>query len=129
MFQSEDLDLMAVGQPMGCEYCFDLGVSFPELYPSIFSDPNTAVIGINYEMLGAPAGTWMPAFPAYGSYTVEPEDETSGMITWMGAPVPYWDFDGEHCKFDISLLLGEEEHGAYVLDCTLATTPVQIQAQ
>ena len=131
MFQSEALDLMAVGEPMGCEYCFDLGVSFPELYPSTFPDPNTAVIGINYEILGAPAGTWMPAFPACGSYTVQPdsEDETSGVINWLGAEVPYWDFDGEHCKFDISLLLGEEEHGAYVLDCTLATTAVQIQAQ
>ena len=128
MFQSEFMDLMAVGEPLGATYCFDLGVSFPTLYPEIFPDPNTAVIGIDYEIIGAPAGTWMPAFPAYGSYTITPADETSGVIEWLGAPVPYYDFDGETCKFDLSSLFGEDE-GVVVIECTLAQEPVQIQAQ
>lgn len=128
MFQSEFMDYMAVGEALGASYCFDLGVSFPTLYPQIFPDPNTAVIGIDYEILGAPAGTWMPAFPAYGPYTIAATDEESGVMVWLGVEVPYYDFDGESCKFDISALVGEDE-GVVVLDCTLAEEPVQVQAQ
>ena len=128
MFKSEILDMQAVGEPLGATYCFDLGVSFPTNYPEIFPDPNTAVIGIDYEIIGAPAGTWMPAFPAYGAYTITPTDEESGVIVWLGADIPYSEFDGESCKFDLSLLLGMEP-GEFIIDATLAEEEVSIQAQ
>ena len=128
VFTSEYWDAMITGGMFVGEYCFDLGVSFPTLYPEMFTDPNTAVIGINYEPMGAPAGTWMPAFPSYGSFTITPTDETSGVMVWLGMEVPYYGYDGQSCTFDLGTLVGEDP-GVALIEATLATTEIWIQAQ
>lgn len=127
VFTSEYWDMMMLGGAMAGEYCFDLGVSLPTLYPDVFSDPNTAVIGVNYEPMGAPAGTWMSIF-SYGSYTITPTDETSGVMVWLGVDVPYYGFDGQSCTFDLGGLLGEDP-GVAIIEGTLATTEIFVQVQ
>ena len=134
MFESEIMDAMVMGMPMGAKYCFDLGVAFPTTYPELFSNPTTSVLAIDYGSvpeMGAPEGSWFPAFAGYGPASVVAADETSGVITWMGEfEIPYSDFDGETCTFDFAFLAEmfemEEE---FVVECTLAEEFVPIQAQ
>ena len=127
VFTSEYWDMMITGGAMAGEYCFDLGVSFPTLYPDHFTDPNTATLGINYEPMGAPAGTWMSIF-SYGSYTITPTDETSGVLVWLGVECPYYGYDGQSCTFDLGGLLGEDA-GVALIEGTLADTEIWIQMQ
>ena len=113
-------------------YCFDLGVAWADL--EIEALKGASVIAVDYGTVptmaeqGAPVGSWFPAFPSYGVSVVVPTDEESGVIEYLGSTIPYTDFDGEVCTFDISELLGEDA-GTVVLECTLAEEVINIQAQ
>ena len=57
-------------------------------------------------------GTWYGL--TYGTYTIEPTDETSGvinMINNMGGEltISYKDYDGENCTFDLQELVMASE--------------------
>lgn len=130
MFTSEYFDMMLEGE--NSSYCFDLGVAWADL--EIEALKGASVIAVDYGTVptmaeqGAPVGSWFPAFPSYGVSVVVPTDEESGVIEYLGSTIPYTDFDGEVCTFDISELLGEDA-GTVVLECTLAEEVINIQAQ
>lgn len=130
LFTSEYMDMMVEGS--NSAFCFDLGVAWADLpYEAL---AGATVIAVDYgtvpEMMeqGAPVGSWYPAFPSYGVSTVTPADASSGVVEWLGMSVPYSDFDGQVCTFDFSELMGEDA-GTVLVNSTLATDFIQIQAQ
>ena len=104
MFTSEYFDMMLDGE--NSSYCFDLGVAWADL--EIEALKGASVIAVDYGTVpmmaeqGAPVGSWFPAFPSYGVSVVVPTDKESGVIEYLGSTIPYTDFDGEVCTFDIS---------------------------
>ena len=84
-------------------------------------------MGTSYEDLYGEdaAGIWMVGPQMFGtSYTVEPTDEESGVITINGVEVPYSDYTGTTCTFDFTELWGVAD-----VECTLAEEEIHVMIQ
>ena len=87
----------------------------------------TWAMGTSYEDLYGEdaAGIWMVGPQMFGtSYTVEPTDEESGVITINGVEVPYSDYTGTTCTFDFTELWGVAD-----VECTLAEEEIHVMIQ
>ena len=110
-------------------FVLDLGVSCPNNYYEYFPDPNTLVLGLDYEEIYGEeaAGMWMSA-GMMGSYTINPTDEESGVILYNSAEIPYSDYNGETCTFDLSALFMEDA-GTVVVEATLSEEEIVVMIQ
>lgn len=104
---------MMMGAPAG--NMIDFGTAIYTDYETYGFAANSYGIGLNmFDLSGdeSDMGTWYGL--TYGTYTIEPTDETSGvinMINNMGGEltISYKDYDGENCTFDLQELVMASE--------------------
>ena len=133
----------------GARYIFDFGLSYAEVNAKLEAlgipeqnyprwSENTFATGVSYEDLyGEPAaGIWCSEYNA--EYRVEANDPTSGDIVLIAydrsiddyaevATIPYSNYNGTTCTFDIDFLFMTGE--PYLVTATLVTEPVTVLPQ
>ena len=117
-------DNEAYKEMFGSRILLDFGIS-SKYYGDYGFAANTMFLALSYEDIYGPdaAGVWVtPMF--FGTYTIEPTDETSGVINYNGAEIPYSNLTATTCTFDFTEILEIGE-----VEFTLVEEEVTVMAQ